>query len=194
MPPSHSITSSARRRIEDGTSRPSALAADRAELVLSTIQDHLEHWRARGNVGDMAQVKRFDAVIVIRRAMANCADEYPPSATTELLLVNDAALRENILRDLGATERALNNAEWKAATVLEEPQSRLSCIGGYRSVARCRRCSSCCRAPGRQQNDKTAPQRHRSVGVASIHRGCRTPRSRNRTHVAQLDWRRTPET
>jgi hypothetical protein len=60
-------------------------AADYAELVLakSTIQEHLEHWRARGNVGDMALVKRFDAVTVIRRAMANCPDEYPPSATTD---------------------------------------------------------------------------------------------------------------
>jgi hypothetical protein len=95
-------------------------AGDYAELVLakSTIQEHLEHWRARGNVGDMAQVKRFDAVTVIRRAMANCPDEYPPSASTELLFINDAELRENILRDLGATEKALNNAEWKAATVL----------------------------------------------------------------------------
>jgi hypothetical protein len=95
-------------------------AADYAELVLakSTIQEHLEHWRARGNVGDMAQVRRFDAVTVIRRVMASCPDEYPPSATTELLFINDPALRENILRDLAATERALNNAEWKAATVL----------------------------------------------------------------------------
>jgi hypothetical protein len=95
-------------------------AADYAELVLakSTIEEHLEHWRARGNVGDMAQVKRFDAVTMIRRALAKCPDQYPPSATTELVFINDAALRENIRRDLGATERALNNAEWKAATVL----------------------------------------------------------------------------
>jgi hypothetical protein len=55
---------------------------------------------------------------VIRRALAKCPDEYPPSTTTELLFINDTALRENIRRDLGATERALNNAEWKAAAVL----------------------------------------------------------------------------
>jgi hypothetical protein len=34
------------------------------------------------------------------------------------LFIKDAPLRENIRRDLGATERALHNAEWKAATVL----------------------------------------------------------------------------
>jgi hypothetical protein len=55
---------------------------------------------------------------VIRRASAKCPDEYPPSATTELLFINDAALREHIRRDLEAANRALNNAEWKAATVL----------------------------------------------------------------------------
>jgi hypothetical protein len=95
-------------------------SADYSELILaeSTIEEHLAHWRARGNVGNMAHVKGFDAVTVIRRALAKCPDEYPPSATTELLFINDAALRENIRRDLGAANRALNNAEWKAATVL----------------------------------------------------------------------------
>jgi hypothetical protein len=94
--------------------------ADYSELVLakSTIEEHLAHWRSRGNVGEMAPVKGFDVVTVIRRALAKCPDEYPPSATTELLFINDAALRDNIRRDLGAAERAFNNAEWKAATVL----------------------------------------------------------------------------
>src|SRR5258708_18831547 len=93
---------------------------DYSELVLakSTIEEHLAHWRSRGNVGEMALVKGFDVVTVIRRALAKCPDEFPPSTTTELLFIKDAELRENIRRDLGATERALHNAEWKAATVL----------------------------------------------------------------------------
>jgi hypothetical protein len=94
--------------------------ADYSELVLakSTIEEHLAHWRSRGNVGEMALVKGFDVVTVIRRALAKCPDEFPPSTTTELLFIKDAALVENIRRDLGATERAIHNAEWKAATVL----------------------------------------------------------------------------
>ncbi len=94
--------------------------ADYSEFVLakSTIEEHLAHWRSRGNVGEMALVKGFDVVTVIRRALAKCPDEFPPSTTTELLFIKDAPLRENIRRDLGATERALHNAEWKAATVL----------------------------------------------------------------------------
>ena len=91
-----------------------------SELILakSTIEDHLKHWWVRGNVGDMANLNRFDAVTVIRRALVNCRDEYPPPTTTELLFINDDGLRESIRQDVGAATRALNNAEWKAATVL----------------------------------------------------------------------------
>jgi hypothetical protein len=91
-----------------------------ADLVLakSTIEETLEHWRLRGNVGEMSHVKGSDAVSVIRRALAKCPDEFPPSGAAELLFVTDPALRDNIRSDLGAVNRALNNAEWKAATVL----------------------------------------------------------------------------
>jgi hypothetical protein len=56
---------------------------------------------------------------VIRRALAKCPDEYPPSPdTTELLFIKDEPLRSDIRGDLSAVSRALHNAEWKAATVL----------------------------------------------------------------------------
>jgi len=94
-------------------------SADYAELVLatSTIEEHLAMWRG-GHAGGMAHVKGRDAVTVIRCALALCPDEYPPAATTELSFVKDQDLRESIRRDVGAANRALNNAEWTAATVL----------------------------------------------------------------------------
>lgn len=94
--------------------------ADYSDLILakSTIENYLAHSVARGTGGTVDHVKGSDAITVIRRTLAKCADEYPPSATTELTFITDALLRENIRRDLGAVERALNNAEWKAATVL----------------------------------------------------------------------------
>jgi len=51
-------------------------SADYVELVLarSTIEEHLAIWRSRGNVGDMAHVKGYDAVTVIRRVLAKCPD------------------------------------------------------------------------------------------------------------------------
>src|SRR5262249_43836455 len=70
--------------------------ADYSELVLarSTIEETLPYWRARGDVGQMARVKEFDPITVIRRALAKCSDEYPPPATTELLFISDSELRE----------------------------------------------------------------------------------------------------
>jgi len=50
--------------------------------------------------------------------MIQCPDEYPPPATIELLFISDAGVRNNIRQDVGATNRALSNSEWKAATVL----------------------------------------------------------------------------
>jgi hypothetical protein len=88
------------------------------ELAKSTIEDHFHHWWARGNVGDMSNVGTFDAVTLIRRNLAKCPDEYPPPTTTELLFIKDTVLRDSIRQDVGAATRALNNAEWKAATVL----------------------------------------------------------------------------
>jgi hypothetical protein len=94
--------------------------SDYADLVVatSTIEEHLAIWRSRGPAGDMAHVKGLDAITVIRRVLSRCADEYPPSSTTELLFIKDDELRDSIRRDAGAANRALNNAEWKAATVL----------------------------------------------------------------------------
>jgi len=52
--------------------------ANYSELVLakSTIEEHLAHWRSRGNVGNTAHVKGFDVVTVIRRALAKCPDGF----------------------------------------------------------------------------------------------------------------------
>ena len=98
-----------------------ATSADYADLILakSAIEDWVAITTARGNVvGYLAQVKGYDAVTTIRRVLAKCPDEYPPQSTSELSFIGDEALRESIRQDIGAANRALNNAEWKAATVL----------------------------------------------------------------------------
>ncbi|WP_146188366.1 hypothetical protein [Methylosinus sporium] len=87
-------------------------------LAISTIEYHLRVWQARGNVGGMAPVKGMDAISIIRQVLVKCPDEFPPSATTELIFIGDRELRNSIRRDLGAATRAFDNSEWKAATVL----------------------------------------------------------------------------
>jgi hypothetical protein len=95
-------------------------SADYADLILaqSTIEDMLAHWRARGAVDTPPGVNGFDAITVIRRALAKCPDEYPPPTTTELLFIKGSDLRDSIRQDVGAAYRALNNYEWKGATVM----------------------------------------------------------------------------
>ncbi len=90
----------------------------RLVLALSTIQSHLEIWAARGPTGNMASVQGVDAITRIRRVLERCPDEYPPPATTELTFIADDKLRESIRGDVGLANRALGNAEWKAATVI----------------------------------------------------------------------------
>jgi hypothetical protein len=87
-------------------------------LAKSAIHGFLAHSTARGNVGDVELVKGFDAITVLRRVLAKCPDEFPPPTTTELLFITDPELRGSIRQDVGAATSALNNNEWKAATVL----------------------------------------------------------------------------
>jgi hypothetical protein len=91
-----------------------------ADLVLatSTIEETLETWISRGSVGHVSHVKGRDPVTVIRFVLSQCPDEYPAPATTELSFIKDTVTRDSIRFDVGATYRALNNNEWKAATVL----------------------------------------------------------------------------
>jgi hypothetical protein len=95
-----------------------------ADLILSisVIEMGIQIWTSQGHAahGGMAPVKdNYDPVTIIRRILAQCSDEYPPpSSTADLLFINDLGRRESLRRDIGAAHRALNNNEWKAATVL----------------------------------------------------------------------------
>lgn len=89
---------------------------DYAELVVATswMREHLEHWARNPE----ARYLTFDTVLSVRKVMVRCPDEFPPPTSTELSFVDDDGLRESIRNDIGATQRALEHAEWKAATVL----------------------------------------------------------------------------
>ena len=92
-----------------------------ADLILATsaIENQLNIWMSRGDVGVLQPVKGIDPVLLIREALEQCPDEYPPSPTTaELMFIADEALRSSIRGDIGAAERAWVNLDWKAATIL----------------------------------------------------------------------------
>ena len=50
--------------------------------------------------------------------MSECPDAAPAPGTTSLSFVQDGHLRESLRLDVSAAGQALQNAEWKAATVL----------------------------------------------------------------------------
>ena len=87
-------------------------------LGLSAIEEQLELWRSWGSSDALPSMNRDDPVALIRRALTVCPDEYPPPSTTDLPFIPDNDLRESLRRDIGATNRAFQNDEWKAATVL----------------------------------------------------------------------------
>jgi hypothetical protein len=63
-------------------------------------------------------IEGLDYATIIYNVLAQCSDQYPPRTTTELSFITDPDLRENIRRDIGAIDRSIANAEWKAANVL----------------------------------------------------------------------------
>lgn len=91
------------------------------ELVVSVaaITNSLALWK----LSDYALSKitgfgDYNPVSLIRRALLQCPDEFPSKDTAELRFIEDSDLRSNLELDISATNQALSNGEWKAATVL----------------------------------------------------------------------------
>jgi hypothetical protein len=92
-----------------------------SELVASiaAIQDIIPMWQFRDlPLEAVPGLSKLNPVTLIRRALAECPDEFPSSETTDLKFIPDQALRENLGIDISTADRAFSNGEWKAATVL----------------------------------------------------------------------------
>jgi hypothetical protein len=94
-----------------------------AEAAIETIVEKALH---RTYKEDMVQhltldpipgFENLNPVLLLRQALAQCPDEYPSKATSELLFIESGY--RNVLRlDISAVNQALSQGEWKAATVL----------------------------------------------------------------------------
>jgi hypothetical protein len=87
-------------------------------LATSTLEQQIQTWTSVSSNGLTKLVNGYDPITVIRRTLELCRDEYLPTESAELAYITDPELRESFLRDITAADRALNNAEYKAATVL----------------------------------------------------------------------------
>lgn len=87
-------------------------------LAMAIIEEQNKFRIGRGTSFPLPAINKIDVATVVHRVLLQCPDEFPPTTKKELLFVTDADLRQSICQDMGAINRAIANAEWKAATVL----------------------------------------------------------------------------
>lgn len=97
-----------------------ASAADLADLAVATAA--IEFTLLRCSNGQfpisLQPVSGEDVIHTIRRVLIKCPDQAPPPGTSDLPFIADQQFRESMRLEIGAVNSALQNAEWKAATVL----------------------------------------------------------------------------
>jgi len=87
---------------------------------LEAIRVALDMWKGVSSwpVAGVPRLSVLNPVTLLRMTLALCPDEAIHVSTAELNFISDQELRENLRKDISATNQALNNGEWKAATVL----------------------------------------------------------------------------
>lgn len=95
-------------------------AAEFADLTVATAAIELTILRCSNGQWPIVlpPVSGEDVIHTIRRVLSKCPDESPPAGTAELSFIADQEFRESMRMEIGAVNSALQNAEWKAATVL----------------------------------------------------------------------------
>jgi hypothetical protein len=82
----------------------------------------LESWASNGGWGqNLVRIQGLtddNPLTTLLKALRSCPDEYPSPGTSALAFIDDEDLRTSLRLDLEATEQAINNGEWKSATVL----------------------------------------------------------------------------
>jgi hypothetical protein len=95
-------------------------ATDFADLTVATaaIELTVSRWTLGQRPLSIVPVSGEDVIHTIRRVLTKCSDEAPPAGTADLLFIADQPVRDSMRQEIGAANSALQNAEWKAATVL----------------------------------------------------------------------------
>jgi hypothetical protein len=80
---------------------------------VEALRSRPQLWLAQPDVSRSGQPVRD-----IRMFLTKCPDDWPLDTIQSLSFINDMDLRNDLRRDIDHAERALDNSEWKAATVL----------------------------------------------------------------------------
>jgi hypothetical protein len=90
-------------------------------LGMNAIRHAVEVWRSGDQKTILKPLKRWgglNAVALVMKGLSAAPDEAPAPTTKTLPFIADAADRTALQNDIAGVERAIQNGEWKAATVL----------------------------------------------------------------------------
>jgi hypothetical protein len=90
-------------------------------LGMNAIRHAVEVWRSGDQKTILKPLKRWgglNAVALVMKALSAAPDEAPAPSTKALPFIPDPADRIALQNDIAGVERAIQNGEWKAATVL----------------------------------------------------------------------------
>lgn len=88
---------------------------------LKILESAVATWQTQGGVLTVERVPGItddNPLTILLKVLRECPDQYPSASTAALKFITEAELRENLRLDLSASNQALANNEWKAATVL----------------------------------------------------------------------------
>jgi hypothetical protein len=86
---------------------------------IAALRSSINSWERRGNVKSSTKIPEHgSALAILFKCLGNCPDQGIAPSTVTLPFISDPAFEENIRMDISASNQALTNGEWKAATVL----------------------------------------------------------------------------
>lgn len=86
---------------------------------IAVLRFSINSWEKRGNVRSSTKVPGHgQALKLLLECLKKCPDEGIEPSTIRLPFISDPDFEENIRKDISASNQALLNGEWKAATVL----------------------------------------------------------------------------
>jgi hypothetical protein len=87
-------------------------------FALESMGAAIDRWNQRGGDDPPRNHKNKSPVVVVREALSLCPDSSPSQATSAILFIEDASLRDSIRLDMSSASDALHRGDFKSATVL----------------------------------------------------------------------------
>jgi len=78
--------------------------------------DHAD--KRKYQICKMSDGSNLNPITFIRIALSKCPDQGIDATTNDLVFITDTDFRESLRQDISFVNQALNNAEWKAVTIL----------------------------------------------------------------------------